>query len=102
MMKNLILLILCSFSFNICDGQNEPHFKKNPHRSSKSLEVPKPGISLNRVLHGDVTERVDSAWTRQFGGVGIGNVTSRRSYFTYNSENLLAIESYLDFYLDNG
>lgn len=99
-MKNLFLIILSFVCFNICFGQNEPHFKKNPYRSSKSLEVPKPGIPQNR-LYGDLTQRVDSAWTRQFGGVGIGNITSRKSYYTYTNEHLLASESYF-FYLETG
>jgi hypothetical protein len=100
-MKNVFLLILTTACFNICLGQNEPLFKKNPHRLIIHPEVPKPSLPQNQ-LYRDLTEQVDSAWTRQFGGVGIGNVTSSKAYFTYTSAHLLATESYLDFFLETG
>lgn len=101
-MKNLLLILLSFLSFNFSFGQHEMLFKKHPHRLKNSHELPNPGIAQKRVLYSDVNEQVDSAWTRQYGGDGVGNVTSRKAYFTYTNEHLLASESYLDFYLESG
>jgi hypothetical protein len=100
-MKNTILILLTTISFNICLGQNSFHFKKHPQGIHFRPELPKPGLPQFQGYR-DLNEQVDSAWTRQYGGAGIGNVTSHKSYFTYTSDHLLASESYLDFYLEDG
>ncbi len=100
-MKNLLLIIVSSVSLNFCFGQTELLINKNPHRSIRRYEIPKPVLAQNRLYSG-LHEQVDSAWTRQYGGDGIGNVTSSKAYFTYSHEHLLASESYLDFYLESG
>ena len=100
-MRNIILIILAIANFNIVYGQTHFSFKRNPHFINKNYNLSIESL-LQIQLRNDVNEQVDSAWTRQFGGVENGIVTSRKSYYTYTNEHLLASESYLDFFLESG
>ncbi|HEY3385460.1 MAG TPA: hypothetical protein VGK46_03055 [Saprospiraceae bacterium] len=100
-MKYFIFIFLAFVCSAICLGQNELLTKKRPQRFIRTPELSIPHLPQNRVF-GDLNEQVDSTWTRQYGGPQVGNATSRRSFYTYNQNHMLASESYLDFYLQSG